>query len=99
MTERTNLRTIGNADARTEKTLGPIVTSRPIFVSCENQTVVGSISVAPFAIAAARKRCCRIASATASSARELTPDSSSGSASIYAQPKPFARAKPTMSVR
>ena len=37
-------------------TFGPITTSRPITVSSANQTVAGSVSVAPFSSAAARAR-------------------------------------------
>ena len=54
-------------------TFGPIITSRPITVSRANQTVAGSVSVAPFAIASARARAWKAASAAARSARELTP--------------------------
>ena len=68
-----------------KKTLGSTVTSRPSFVSYEKNTVSGAISVAP---ADHRRRAAlsrwNSASAAASSARSLTPITSSASASSTA---------------
>ena len=64
-----------------KRTLGPIVTSVPNFVSAASQTVPGSVMVTPPASAAARRRHCSDASATASSERELMPWNSSSSPS------------------
>ena len=69
-------------------TFGPITTSRPITVSRANQTVAGSVSVAPFSSASARARAWKAASAAARSARELTPSVSASGQVIAAAVEP-----------
>ena len=84
---------------RPKRTLGPIVTSVPNFVSAESQTVPGSVMVTPPSIAAWRSRCCSACSATASSTRELMPWNSASSPATAIALWPAARAIRTASVR
>jgi hypothetical protein len=82
-----------------KRTLGPIVTSAASFVSAASQTESGSVMLTPPAIAAARRRLCSAFSATASSARELTPWNSASSPSTARATWPSALAMATASVR
>src|SRR6476469_1826063 len=63
-------------------TCGSMVTSRPISVSAEKNSVSGATSVAPLRIACSRSRFCVTASDSASWTRSLIPITSSSEARI-----------------
>jgi hypothetical protein len=97
--ERADPRALPTVTPELKVTFGSITTSRPSFVSALKNTVSGATSVTPASIAARRSRRCISASASASSARELMPISSSAGSSIVPQFRPLPRAISTMSVR
>ena len=68
-------------------------------VSADSHTVSGSVMLTPASNAAARRRCCSVRSAAASSARELMPWNSASSPSTAMAVWPAARAMATASVR